>query len=176
MARITYERLRQVLRYSPIVGVFEWRVAGRRIRPGFLAGTVVTGGYIRIGVDRRAYPAHQLAWLYMTGDWPDGPIDHIDGDPSNNAFSNLRLASFAQNSANSRRNSSNTSGVKGVSYDRRRGKWRAVIRSKGRVVFDKSFDSIELAEAAITEARQEVHGEFANHGLHKYEQEELATV
>lgn len=174
--RISYERLRQVLSYSPVVGVFEWKVSGRRIRPGFLAGCVVTGGYVRICVDRRPYAAHQLAWLYMTGEWPDRPIDHIDGDPSNNAFSNLRLATLAQNSANCRRNRSNTSGVKGVSFNPKTGKWRATIRGGGRTVFDESFKALDEAEAAVKEARERIHGEFANHGVHKYELEELDSA
>ncbi|MBF0675576.1 HNH endonuclease [Pseudomonas sp.] len=173
MTQLTYERLREALRYSPIVGVFEWRITGRKIRPGYLAGAVVTGGYVRIGLDRKHYAAHQLAWFYMTKSWPDRPIDHIDGDPSNNAFSNLRLATLSQNSANSRTNSANTSGVKGVTFDRQCGKWRAVIRAGGKAVFDKSFSSLEEARVAIEKAREEIHGEFANHGMHGYEKEEL---
>lgn len=170
---ITYERLRQLVSYSPLVGVFEWRRPGRRIRQGGLAGGVIPSGYVRVCLDGRPYPAHRLAWLYMTREWPEKDIDHIDGDRSNNAFSNLRLATQAQNCANTRRNKANTSGVKGVSWQPALGKWRAMIRSGEKSVFDKSFDSLDEAKAEIEKARNQLHGQFANHGMHKYEIEEL---
>lgn len=171
--KLSHSRLKQVLRYSPVVGVFEWRVAGRRIRPGFLAGGPTGDGYIGITVDGRRYPAHVLAWLYMTGEAPAGLIDHIDGDKSNNAFSNLRLATHSQNSCNAKVNAANKSGVKGVFLVKSSGKWRARLRKAGEVVFDKCFDSIEDARDAISAARSAIHGEFANHGLHGYLAEEL---
>lgn len=171
--KLSQARLKEVLRYSPIVGVFEWRVAGRRIRPGFLAGGPIGDGYIGITVDGRRYPVHVLAWLYMTGEMPSVLIDHIDGDKSNNAFGNLRLATHSQNSCNARVNAANKSGVKGVFFVKSSGKWRARLRKAGEVVFDKCFDSIEDARDAITAARSAIHGEFANHGLHGYISEEL---
>ncbi|TES59157.1 HNH endonuclease [Pseudomonas syringae group genomosp. 3] len=173
MRRITQERLKQVLRYSPIVGVFEWRIAGRKIRPGYLAGAVVGTGYVRITIDRVPYPGHQLAWLYMTGEWPEEQIDHRDGDRSNNAFKNLRLATEAQNSWNSKKKKNNTSGVKGVFFCNTTKKWVASFRMNGKMVYRKFFATMDEASIAIRSAREQLQGEFANHGLHKYEQEEL---
>ncbi|MEH6565576.1 MAG: HNH endonuclease [Halopseudomonas sp.] len=172
--RITQERLKECLFYSPIVGVFEWRRSGPKVRRGLLAGAVVGNGYVRVCVDRKLYPAHKLAWLYMTGEYPEGPIDHIDGDRSNNAFKNLRLATCSQNSHNMRLHRTSTTGVKGVTMVR--GKYEASIRKNGVYAFRKVYETLEEAEEAIRAKREELHGEFANHGLHRYEQEELANL
>lgn len=173
MKKITQARLKEVLRYSPIVGVFEWRVAGRKIRPGGLAGAVIGSGYVRITIDRVLYPAHQLAWLYMTGEWPEEQIDHRDGDRSNNAFKNLRLATEAQNSWNSKKKKNNKSGVKGVFFCNTTKKWVATFEMNGKIAYRKFFPCMEEACTAIRAAREKLQGEFANHGTHKFEQEEL---
>lgn len=172
MAFITHQRLREALSYSPVVGVFEWRIAGRRIRKGFLAGSVGSGGYVRIRIDGKTYQAHRLAWLYMTGDWPDCQIDHVDGDRSNNAFNNLRPATQLENSCNMKRTIANTSGEKGVFFCRNSCKWWAVIRMRGKYVFRRSFASLDEASDAIRAARKALHGDFANDGRHGFVKED----
>lgn len=171
---ITQKRLREALRYSPVVGVFEWRITGRRIRPGFLAGGVCRrSGYVKITVDGKTYPAHHLAWLYMTGQWPAHELDHKDGDKSNNAFNNLRPASDFQQSQNRRIPKSNCSGVKGISVRPGKNPYYARFEHEGKVINVGRFPTLDEAKEAIEAARERVHGEFANHGLHGYEQEEL---
>ncbi|WP_416425609.1 HNH endonuclease [Pseudomonas sp. App30] len=170
--KITLQRLKESVRYSPIVGVFEWRRVGRRVRPGFLAGGTISTGYVVITIDRKRYLAHQLAWLYMTGEWPDRAIDHIDGDRSNNAFSNLRLATASENQWNKEMLASNTSKVKGVYWYKELKKWRAFVGFRGKDHYVGVFDRLEDAEEAVKSKRKELHGEFANHGMHKYEIEE----
>jgi hypothetical protein len=174
-ARITHERLKQALRYSPIVGVFEWRITGRKIRPGYLAGCVDDKGYIKLMVDGVSYKGHQLAWFYMTGKWPENGIDHKDGDRSNNAFNNLREASQEQNGANQKINASNASGVKGVFYCKATNKWVARIFCLRKIAYRESFDTLDQADSAIRAARERLHGEFANHGVHKYVLEEACN-
>lgn len=174
---ITLERLRSALRYSPIVGVFEWRIAGRRIRPGYLAGCVCkSSGYIKIGIDGKQYSGQNLAWFYMTGEWPEVVIDHRDGDKSNNAFKNLRPATRVQNAANSRKAMHNKSGEKVVFFCNTSKRWHARIKSNGVVAFRKSYKTIDEAVSGIREARERIAGEFANHGIHGYEKEEMEHV
>jgi hypothetical protein len=171
--RVTYERLRQALSYSPVVGVFEWRISGHGLRPGYLAGCVDDKGYINIMLDGVRYKGHQLAWFYMTRKWPESGIDHKDGDRSNNAFANLREADQEKNCANRKINSLNTNGVKGVYYCKASKKWVARIFSHKKIAYREEFETLEQADAGVREARERLHGEFANHGIHKFEQEEL---
>jgi hypothetical protein len=99
---LTANRLREVLDYNSETGVFTWRVALRpRMKIGTVAGWLDERGYRRVRIDARPYLAHRLAWLWMTGEWPSGRLDHRDGDPGNNCWSNLREAMQSQNSANS---------------------------------------------------------------------------
>jgi hypothetical protein len=67
---------------------------------GMLAGSITNKGYVSIHVNRKAYQAHRLAFLYMTGEFPKGVVDHIDRNPSNNCWSNLRDVTTAFNLKN----------------------------------------------------------------------------
>ena len=112
-------------------------------------------------VDGRNYFAHRIAYALHTGEDPlNMHIDHIDGDGLNNSFSNLRLATHAQNIRNSKRPTSNTSGFKGA-YKSRWGRWTARIVIEGKAVHIGTFDTPELAHMAYCKAAAELHGEFA---------------
>jgi len=160
---LTRARLRELLHYDPNTGEFRWRE-----RPGNGARRDLSAGHVpsqqdrrRIGIDRRVYSAHQLAWFYMTGRWPRPMIDHCDGDATNNRWNNLRRATSSQNNANRRRPRNNTSGYKGVTLHRGPGKWRATIHRKGRVVHLGTFPTPQAAHAAYLAAARKLYGEFA---------------
>ena len=87
--------------------------------------------------------------------------DHVDGDGLNNRRSNLRLATKTENNRNARRSVRNTSGFKGVSWDKPRRKWRADIKVSGRSKHVGYFDTPKAAHAAYCEAATRLHGEFA---------------
>lgn len=91
---------------------------------------------------------------------PKMETDHIDGNGLNNRRSNLRPATVSQNQQNSRRRQGTKSGVKGVCFDRAKGKWRADIKVSGRNVFLGYFDCIENAGAAYANGSAHYHGEF----------------
>lgn len=124
-----------------------------------LAGCLRPNGYRTIAVDREVNLAHRLAWLLVYGEWPDGDLDHINGERDDNRIVNLRLATRAQNNMNARRPCSNTSGYKGASFCR--GKWDARIGIDGKDVYLGSFDTPEEAHAAYANAASKVFGEFA---------------
>ena len=170
---ITHAELRKRFHYSPFAGVFERRAGSKR--RGFkwvLAGHVLDScGYQVITIKGKRYRTHRLAWFYVHGEWPTLPLDHADGDKLNNAISNLRLATPAQNAHNAQAPAHNRSGVKGVSYSG--GMWTAQVAVNRRPVFMKRFKTKEEAEEAVREARLKEHGEFANHGVHKFILEDL---
>jgi HNH endonuclease/AP2 domain len=159
--RLTPERLREVLHYDPETGEFRWlqRVSSA-FHIGDLAGSL-SHRYRCIRIDGRTYTAHQLAWLYMKGEWGRPMIDHRDRDPTNNRWDNLRLATFSHNSANRRRHRNNTSGFKGVRFDRQTGKWIARIWKDGRAYFLGRFATPQAAHEAYAAAAHALYGEFA---------------
>lgn len=91
---LTAERLREVFSYNPEDGVFTRLIkTPRRAKIGALAPRITADGYIAIGLDGKQYLAHRLAWLYMTGDFPQKRVRHADGNPINNAWKNLSIES-----------------------------------------------------------------------------------
>jgi hypothetical protein len=157
---ITAERLRELLHYDPDTGVFTWRSAhSRRVKPGMRAGGLDSRGYIQVRVDGPKRLAHRLAWLYVTGEAPTNHIDHIDLDKTNNAWSNLRMASRRGNSANKRVRADSSSGIKCV--QERNGKFRADIGFKGKRIYLGTFVTKEEASAAYFAAAQKFFGEFS---------------
>lgn len=80
-----------------------------------IAGTFNTKGYRVIKVGGYTVYAHRLIIRIMTGEWPEC-VDHIDGDPKNNRFSNLRACTYSDNNRNQRLHTRNKSGYPGVYY------------------------------------------------------------
>jgi hypothetical protein len=115
--------VREQLDYNADTGEFRWRKLRHRRREGPV-GNVSVHGYSIIGIDRRTYRAHRLAWLWMTGEWPERDVDHINRNPLDNRWSNLRLATKSQNMRNHGLFKTNTSGTNGVFWDKAVRKWR----------------------------------------------------
>jgi len=159
---LTAERLRGILEYEPVSGLFRWRDRRSwRAPPGSVAGSVTSHGYIKINVDQRFYSAHRLAWFYTTGAWPIGDIDHRDGNRKNNSWNNLRECSRSKNAANQKRRADNSSGFKGVSWAAHAKKWRAQIVVDGDSIHLGYHETRELARLAYIEATDRLNGQFA---------------
>jgi len=160
--RLTQQRVQELLEYDEHSGEFRWRVTKNpNIRKGEVAGCQARSEYWSIHIDGRNYRAHQLAWLYVKGEWGRPLIDHRDGNPLNNRWTNLRLATHTNNAANRPRLPRNTSGFKGVSFDRRRGAWAAQITKEGKRYFIGRYATPEEAHAAYVAKARELFGEFA---------------
>jgi len=164
-SRITPERLREVLSYDPITGMFMWKKAAPNARQGSIAGTR-NDGYVKIKIDKTLYGAHRLAWLYVHGKLPAKYIDHINGVRDDNRLINLREATKSQNGMNQRRRNDNSTGYKGVEYRNSQGRYRAYIYRNKKQVNLGLFDTAELAHQAYCMAAKEMYGEFANNGIH----------
>jgi hypothetical protein len=167
--KLTYEEVAAKLAYDQSTGEFRWKATGNnRTKPGDLAGHVGELGYRRItitsGGRMKRIMAHRLAWLLVHREWPAKHIDHIDGNPTNNAIANLRLATLSENKINSRTYSNNKSGHKGVGFmsdPRRRLKpWVVQIGINGRQTTVGYYRTIEEAVAARKAAALILHGKF----------------
>lgn len=158
---LTQSKLKELLKYDPDTGDFIWlakpSIYSTKVKVGNKAGYKTSQGYISIGVHGKRYFAHRLAWLYMTGEWPESCIDHIDNIKDNNKFSNLRQASPSQNQIN--KIVPNTTGFRGVSLHG--GKYNAIISSKGKQYYLGRFNTAEEAAKAYDEKAKEWHGKFA---------------
>jgi hypothetical protein len=156
--------LRSMLRYEPDTGLFFWlQTRGRSAKAGDRAGRVDERGYYRIRVNGRLCPAHRVAFALMTGRWPIGEVDHIDGDPGNNRWPNLREATRSQQTQNTRLHSDSRSGLKGAYYDRRKynKRWYSRIVVDGKAVRLGFFHTAEEAHDAYKAAAEKYFGEFA---------------
>jgi len=162
MLEINYERVIELFTYRD--GCLYRKIATTNTsKVGELAGGPDSKGYWRISINDRRYLAHRLIWLYHNRSMPL-VIDHIDGDPLNNRIENLRECTLSQNSQNSKMRADNTSGVKGVHWDKNSKKWITQIQTNGERVRLGSFKSISLAESVIKNYRDNMHKEYANHG------------
>lgn len=131
---------------------------------GTLAGSRNKQGYMRVGIDGRQEYTHRILWAMYHNEMPNDTLDHIDTDRSNNRIENLRIATQSQQCHNMNIPKHNTSGVKGVSFCKLTGKYRAELKFKRVRVFDKKFNTIEEAKEALILARKEFHGDFTNNG------------
>jgi hypothetical protein len=155
---LTVEQLKAFLHYDPETGVFTRLVDGGKFKAGEVAGGIQNTGYVAISVYQSPCLAHRLAHLYMTGSWPMGSIDHINGNRSDNRWSNLRDVPHQVNIQNRQKAQKNsTTGVLGVSWYASRSKFTARIKV-GRVYKNLGyFDSVEAASTAFLTAKRKFH-------------------
>jgi hypothetical protein len=97
----------------------------------------------------------------VTGEWPQADIDHRDLDPSNNRWKNLRPASRSQNRCNTQVRKDNALGVKGVWFDRTKGRYIAQTWANGKQLWRSRHKTEEEAARAYRDAAIREHGEFA---------------
>jgi hypothetical protein len=146
------DRLRKELHYNPQTGEFRWLNlelnrradnAKREDRAGY-----ADGRYVRITFEGTLYLAHRLAFLLMTGHWPH-EVDHIDGNGLNNRWANLRDVTHSENLINRQRpNKNNTSGVRGVFWNKTRGQWSVRFCDKHLGWFSTKAEAVRCAKAA----------------------------
>ena len=148
--------LRKTISYDPETGNICRLYPFRRSRKsdGF-AGRITMYGRVQVSVFGKEYFAHRLAVILMTGNWPEHVVDHIDGNPRNNAWNNLRCCTSAENSQNRASTISTKSNFLGVSPSR--GKWRAVITVDKRQIDLGRFATAKEASDAYREAKSKLH-------------------
>jgi|TARA_R110000851_G_scaffold171741_1_gene318053 hypothetical protein len=120
-------------------------------------------GHLAGSIDGFAAYAHHLVWFFETGEWPTKPINHIDGNPRNNSFVNLRMVSQTLVTRNQSMNTRNTSGVVGVYFRKETRKWVARIGARDSM---QALGSFELFEDAVKARKiaESKGGYHPNHG------------
>lgn len=157
MSGLTQARLKELLHYDAPSGVFRWRVESHVARrPWDVAGRKNEKGYTIIDIESRQFRAHRLAWLYVHGRWPSDQLDHRNGDRSDNRLVNLRDATNKENHENFALSRGNTSGYRGVSWDKNRQKFTAKVVHHGKTINVGRFDTAEEAGAAAAAKRAEL--------------------
>jgi hypothetical protein len=148
--------------FDYVDGKLFWKKTAKHNLAGKEAGWKHNAGYTAVAVNYKKYLAHRVIFNMFHGYEPK-EIDHIDGDKSNNKIENLRDANSSQNKCNTKIRSDNTSGVKNVCWNKQRNTWVVRIAFKGKIK-QWYVDNLELAELIAIEAREKLHGVFANHG------------
>ncbi len=153
------ERLRSEFYYTEGLLIRKVKAGGQPV--GSESGSVNCKGYKLSRFMGKKYLTHRIIFAIVNGKLPDY-IDHIDGNSLNNRIENLRECTFSENRCNISKYKNNTTGVKGVSFHKRVGKYAARVQVNGVRKSIGYFDTIEQASDAIINARNDIHGEFAN--------------
>jgi len=166
---LTAAQVRELLAYDPATGILTWkprpvrqyRDKGLNTRyAGKPAGMENKLGYLVVGVKLRLYYAHRLAWAIMTGAWPDGDIDHIDGDTRNNVWSNLRTVTKAQNNRAFKKERKRVRDLPRGVYPNGK-KFRASIKDGEKELHLGSFGTPEEASRAFRRKANELRGDLS---------------
>jgi len=149
---LTKEYLHQRFSYCPldIAQPLVYRERAGRMKKGDPCGSL-NQGYYRITLFGKARPMHRMVWLYKHPGcykYSEVPplLDHINKNPEDNRYENLRPASQALNSFNIKTQGKGTSSFRGVSLHRRDNKWKACLSIKGKKRFHRWFPPTDVGE------------------------------
>jgi hypothetical protein len=145
-------------------GMLYWVNARNPMYNGRVVGRIDACGYYRTNTTKGygKVKVHRLIFFMHHGYLP-AFVDHVDGNPLNNKIDNLRAATREQNMHNMKTPVTNTSGRKGVYWNKGSRKWQASIRVNDRLRYLGLYEQFNDAVAARERAERELHGEFARH-------------
>ena len=174
--KLTQERLKELLNYDPVTGVFTWRVTtGNGVQAGDVVGCIRPKGYVQVSVDGVLYYAHRLAWFFTYGYLPENEVDHRDQIPGHNWILNLREIGHVCNLRNTGNYSNNKSGVKGIHWFKRIKKWRVQVRVNGKLYsfgYHEDFDEAVCHRLAVEQCLN-WNGCDSNSPAYQYVQENI---
>lgn len=158
--------VRSALHYDPETGVMVW-IGVSKYHCGLL-GTEAGGPqpsqrgklYHKISIGGRKHSRSRLAFVWMTGAWPDEMIDHINGNSLDDRWANLRPATATQNAWNHQGRAKKSSLPMGVRSNAS-GRYSARLAVNKRMIHLGAFDTQGEASAAYLKARETHYGEFA---------------
>jgi hypothetical protein len=124
---ITALELRERLQYDPNTGRWVWLKTSRAGFVGKPAGSLDAKGYWVIKINGQSYKASRLAYLYMTGEWPEDEMDHINRTSWDDCWTNLRPATRTENNLN--RDYTGVTGHKCIYYREQYNRWIVQIEN-----------------------------------------------
>jgi|TARA_R110002074_G_scaffold385163_1_gene566161 hypothetical protein len=128
-----------------------------------IKGEITTAGYRRIAFGKYKMREHRLIYLMCHGFLP-AMLDHVDGDKLNNKIENLRACSNSQNQFNSKVPRNNTTGFKGILFNKKENRYFGRVRVSGKQYNTKRTKSLTEAVLLLRNLRENLHGEYFNHG------------
>lgn len=157
---LSLDNLKNDLLYNNETGIFTRNCVMTGSSIGAVCGSLKPSGYVVISIKTKLYRAHRLAWFYCHGRWPNGDVDHINGNRSDNRIENLRESSRSENLCNSRVRKDNTSGARGVHFNRVNKNYSVIVLMAGVVFSKHGIKTFNEAECLANEKRLSMHGEF----------------
>lgn len=150
---ITQEQLKEIITYDPETGICTWKTSPNKLLPiGRECKSIDVHGYYQLSAYKKIYKLHRLCWLYMTGKMPDGQIDHINHNRTDNRWCNLRVVDNKENHKNRPLQCNNKSGVPGVCFSSKYNKYRSYITLSGKQIhlglYENINDAIEARKIA----------------------------
>ena len=165
MKELNLDLVNKLFRYDKETGDLIRKVTVRKgSETGQIVGTDDGQGYLKTSIKGDKYFNHRIIFFMHHGFLPPC-LDHIDTNKRNNRIENLRAATVTQNNHNQGRRKTNTSGVKGVRWKETHNMWSASVTLNGKRKHVGHFRTVPEAEVAVRKAREQLHGEFVNHGV-----------
>lgn len=134
--------------------------------PRYLKPYVFSNGRIQVCLWKHNQEKHMYIYRLVAIHFVYNPkpneytlVDHIDGNLSNNHYTNLRWCSKHLNNLNAKKHKDNVSGRKGVHWDKRRNKWYARIQVNGKTMHIGRFENYDEAVKKRAEAEKQYYNQ-----------------
>ncbi len=121
----------------------------------------MTVGYLAVLIEKQLCYLHRLAIVAVTGDQPNGQVDHINGNRLDNRWCNLRVCVANRQQWNMKKRKDGSSRFKGVTWNKEIQRWRANLRVNGKVIYGGVHTNEEAAARRYDDLARRYFGQFA---------------
>ena len=163
--------MHKAITYSKIKQLFDYGKDGFLIRKTNKkkVGTKSTNGYMQMAINNKSFYIHRLVWMWHNGYFPENIIDHINRNVADNRIENLREVSFSCNLRNSKNRKDNTSGVKGIYWNKRGKRWMFRININGKEKYLGLYIDFDEAVLVRLAAEQCLDWSYCNSNSSAYQ-------